>query len=597
MALQNRLSDLCERQLTRCIERVLDRYSLSNDHLLIEQLSISVSTLGSGELEDKLPELTALALEKELYRLSNGKQAGTAIPTEGVRRMSTSESIIEAFIYFLKTGTLPWSFSVNDGGVAGHPYRGTGGSTQSPTLPTQNDLEKMVVATLQNTQKTGGELGRDEILQALTDHSARKRLVRQFSPQLLIKVLELLSPADGIELGKAISLIRRLDTPPTSSAAFERSIFETAFSSVAAGRRFSARDLITSARVPAAAKKHLEVAGTSSKPGEHLAGKTLKTSASERQDLLTDSHPNIKESEKGTGNQRFASEQSGKKTSRYKSRRGLSRSTDESGRLSGRAKLRNADRISGMRSAGMRQRNVKQDVPTVTIEDNYLNNEIRTETLLKPVNNAGELSYPEKGVRRQFKKGAKKPPEIEQSSKAQTERSIFSAVVHPDLDTGFHVDNAGLVILHPFLPQLFSGLGISNEDGLIKPERALCLFHYLGAGRDTAPEYELILPKILCSVPLIEPVESQVYLTNEEKREADVLLQTVIRYWEVLRNTSPDGLRSAFLLRHGKISRRDNDYVLQIESNASDILLNHLPWGISIVKLPWMNRMLHVEWQ
>jgi hypothetical protein len=51
------------------------------------------------------------------------------------------------------------------------------------------------------------------------------------------------------------------------------------------------------------------------------------------------------------------------------------------------------------------------------------------------------------------------------------------------------------------------------------------------------------------------------------------------------------------LLRPGKLIRKeDGDWLLQVESRTFDVLLEHLPWGISMIKLPWMKKMLWVEW-
>jgi hypothetical protein len=36
---------------------------------------------------------------------------------------------------------------------------------------------------------------------------------------------------------------------------------------------------------------------------------------------------------------------------------------------------------------------------------------------------------------------------------------------------------------------------------------------------------------------------------------------------------------------------------LQVEGKALDILLDYLPWTLSIVKLPWMKKLLHIEWR
>jgi hypothetical protein len=65
----------------------------------------------------------------------------------------------------------------------------------------------------------------------------------------------------------------------------------------------------------------------------------------------------------------------------------------------------------------------------------------------------------------------------------------------------------------------------------------------------------------------------------------------------VLRNTSPDGLRGTFLLRPGKVSLRNDDWLLQVEARTCDILLEQLPWGIGMIKLPWMEKMVWVEWR
>ena len=162
---------------------------------------------------------------------------------------------------------------------------------------------------------------------------------------------------------------------------------------------------------------------------------------------------------------------------------------------------------------------------------------------------------------------------------------------------GIYINNAGLVLLHPFLPQFFAALGIAADKQLLQPERALCLLHFLATGQPVAPEYELMLPKVLCNIPLEEPVESDVALTAAEQDEAVSLLKAVIRHWEALRSTSPDGLRGTFFVRPGKISLRDGDWLLQVEPQTWDILLDQLPWGIGMIKLPWMDRLLHVEWR
>ena len=163
---------------------------------------------------------------------------------------------------------------------------------------------------------------------------------------------------------------------------------------------------------------------------------------------------------------------------------------------------------------------------------------------------------------------------------------------------GIFIDNSGMILLHPFLPRLFEGLGIAEDSRILQPEKALALLHYLTTGSTKTPEYELVLPKILCNIPLSIPIPSEIEITSAETDEASAMLDAVIKHWEALRNTSQDGLRGTFLIRPGKLSLKDDgDWLLQVEPRTFDILLDQLPWGITMVKLPWMEKMIWVEWR
>jgi hypothetical protein len=166
-----------------------------------------------------------------------------------------------------------------------------------------------------------------------------------------------------------------------------------------------------------------------------------------------------------------------------------------------------------------------------------------------------------------------------------------------DLDEGVYINCAGIVLLHPFLPRLFEAVGIARDSELLEPERALSLLHFLATGQRVAPEYDLVLAKMLCNIPLQIPVASRIDLTAAEEEEVAALLAAVIQHWDALGETSADALRNTFLMRAGKLSRRGGDDVLQVEALSFDILLDRLPWGIGMIQLPWMERMLRVEWR
>lgn len=168
------------------------------------------------------------------------------------------------------------------------------------------------------------------------------------------------------------------------------------------------------------------------------------------------------------------------------------------------------------------------------------------------------------------------------------------------LNEGIFVQHAGLVLLHPFLSSLLTKLQFVKEGVFVSretQERSLYLLHFLATGKDAQAEHELLMPKILLAFPLEDIPRPGIILTAEERQEADSLLTAVIDHWSILRSTSIEGLREGFLQRQGKYGRQNDNYLLQVEQGSIDMLLDHLPWNLSIIKLPWMSEMIRVDWR
>jgi len=166
-------------------------------------------------------------------------------------------------------------------------------------------------------------------------------------------------------------------------------------------------------------------------------------------------------------------------------------------------------------------------------------------------------------------------------------------------DEAIYIANAGLVLLHPFLTTLFEHLKITKENDWLSrdlQQSAVLVLEFLATGNDQSEEFDLVLNKILCGFDITEVVSPDLKPGGETKTECENLLTDVITHWKVLKNTSIDGLREAFLQRNGKLSRVDNGWLLQVKQKAMDVLLSNLPWGIGLIKLPWMDEMLYVEW-
>jgi len=160
-----------------------------------------------------------------------------------------------------------------------------------------------------------------------------------------------------------------------------------------------------------------------------------------------------------------------------------------------------------------------------------------------------------------------------------------------------YLPHAGLVLLHPFLPRFFEGILCAADDELVWVEKAALSLHFLATGQSEAPEYELAVAKVLCGIPLGQTLPKAVAWQQQDTEEAEALLGAIIKYWPVLKDSSIDILRAEFLQRAGKLSRRADGWLLQVEKRDFDIyLLAELPWSFSTIKLPWMKEFLWVEW-
>jgi len=167
-------------------------------------------------------------------------------------------------------------------------------------------------------------------------------------------------------------------------------------------------------------------------------------------------------------------------------------------------------------------------------------------------------------------------------------------------DDGIFISHAGIVISHPFLIHLFGRLHWLHNKKFVdeeKREKAVFLLHYLASGQRNAVEHSLVLYKILCAYPLEMPMPVEVIFTEEELTEATDMLTALILQWSKLQNTSIEGLRDGFLQRKGKLFIKNTEAVVQVETSAIDVLLDYLPWNLSLIKLPWMKEKLRIEWR
>lgn len=185
------------------------------------------------------------------------------------------------------------------------------------------------------------------------------------------------------------------------------------------------------------------------------------------------------------------------------------------------------------------------------------------------------------------------------SKTKESKKEISKSESNQDLDEEIFIENAGLVLLHPFIESLFSNLYLT-ENGKFQsfPDKSLAtkILQFLVYGENQLTENHYVLNKILCGIDISGVIDLSVKLNPKTEKESLEMLGAVISHWSILKNTSVEGLRETFLRREGKITRLDKGWKVQVERKAVDVLLDKLPWGIGIIKLPWMSEMMYVDW-
>lgn len=160
---------------------------------------------------------------------------------------------------------------------------------------------------------------------------------------------------------------------------------------------------------------------------------------------------------------------------------------------------------------------------------------------------------------------------------------------------------AGLAVLAPFLPRLFTTRNVAHPGQNALSSEALrrgaALLHFAATGETEGHEYELGFIKVLLGVPADRPILfASGILSRGDRDEVDTLLGDVVEQWYMLKHTSTDGLRHAFLQRRGLLLDAGESQRLRVESAAVDVLLDHLPWSLGAVTLPWLEKPIVIDW-
>ncbi len=174
-----------------------------------------------------------------------------------------------------------------------------------------------------------------------------------------------------------------------------------------------------------------------------------------------------------------------------------------------------------------------------------------------------------------------------------------SKEIKRDAEDWIQIVNGGVILVWPMLKTLFESRGLFR-DGTFSGEEerfvGLQLLNYLVSGSELAEEEGMIVNKILVGLPIESVPVFLPKLTDADRAEVDALLQHVLSTWVVLKNTSPDALREAFLSRTGNLIEHESHWQLDIDARGIDALLSSFPWGYNTVNCSWMEKIMMVEW-
>ncbi len=188
-----------------------------------------------------------------------------------------------------------------------------------------------------------------------------------------------------------------------------------------------------------------------------------------------------------------------------------------------------------------------------------------------------------------------------QLAMAQVEEQVDTWIPPSQKPDEIYGAHAGLILLHPFVRQLFVRLGLLKEGQFRDKmclQKAVLILHFLATGKQDFQEHTLAVPKIICGMLLEEAMMDDVLpLETEVQNEALDMMHAAIAQWEVLGNTSVAAFREGFIDREARINIEERRITFRVETKGIDVLLDHLPWNLSLVTFPWLQTIIHVQWR
>ncbi|WP_439412909.1 contractile injection system tape measure protein [Enterobacter ludwigii] len=185
------------------------------------------------------------------------------------------------------------------------------------------------------------------------------------------------------------------------------------------------------------------------------------------------------------------------------------------------------------------------------------------------------------------------------SRRRMQQRGGYSRGAHESGSSGQGVSNAGVLLLWPLLPQLFSLPGLWADTQFISDtarwQAVLCLDRLVW-GETDSPAERLTLNRLLCGIALSTPVPENTPLSMLQQQQTDDWLTAIGQQLTGWQKLSLTDIRQLFLQRPGDIHLDGACPRIIVQAEPYDFLLRDWPWPMTLASFPWAEQPLTIVW-
>lgn len=175
----------------------------------------------------------------------------------------------------------------------------------------------------------------------------------------------------------------------------------------------------------------------------------------------------------------------------------------------------------------------------------------------------------------------------------------FICIPNESVPSKHYITNAGLLLLWPLLPQLFSQFGLLGEERFISGNtqwQAMYCLERLVWGEVIPTDERLVLNRLLCGVSFLIPAPQTSLLSVLQQQQIDVWLGAIGQQLAGWQQLSLTDIRQLFLQRAGEINMEGTCPQIIVQSEPYDFLLKDWPWPMMLASYPWAKQPLTIVW-